>query len=120
VKTLVAIVLFRDLDNDDAGRDNFEYFGESIIQGVNNILAGLSCGRRNSGGRLLGKKGRGAQGATKNKSKQKSHELEFRHDRAGGCSKCNLALQARHLYDRPPAVDTGSSRAQARDPEMLP
>src|SRR6476646_12073001 len=44
VKPFVAVVLFRDLDDDDARRDDFENFGESIVQGVNDILSGRRCG----------------------------------------------------------------------------
>src|SRR4029077_10824706 len=38
---------------------------------------------------------RAAERAGQNKSKQKAHELEFRHDRAGGCS--NVALLRLHV-----------------------
>ena len=50
IKPFVAIVLFRDFDDDDTGCDDFENFGEGIIQGVNDILTGLRGGRRNGGG----------------------------------------------------------------------
>ena len=50
IESFVAVVLFRDLDNDDAGRNDFENFGEGIIQSVNDILTRLGGGRRNGRG----------------------------------------------------------------------
>src|SRR5207253_10495816 len=85
-------------------------------QRVSDILSRRGCGRWNSGGSILRKKGRDAQGARKNKSKQKSHELEFRHDQAGGCS--NVTVLCRHATLAAAAFPTLSSRAQARDLPM--
>src|SRR5207244_6419972 len=89
-----ALVNIRDQKHDDAERDNFENFGESIDQGMNDILSGLRCGRRNGRGGFLRQKRRSAQCPRKNKSKQKSHELEFRHDRSNDCS--NVTPLRRH------------------------
>ena len=76
------------------GATDFENFGESIVQGVNDILSGLRCGRRNGGGGFLRQKRRGRSARHKNKSEQKSHELGFRHDRTNDCS--NVTALRRH------------------------
>ena len=55
-----TVVLFRDLDDDNARGYRLEYFGESVVQLMNDILALFGRGRRNCRrGRNLGRRRHG-------------------------------------------------------------
>src|SRR6266404_7750312 len=58
-----SVILLGHLNDDHSRRDDFKNFRESAVQLVNDILSGISRGRRNGGGGAGFRLGQGRRGA---------------------------------------------------------